>query len=123
MLTIVPRVPVRTISRALACATRNTPDRLTSSTPFHASSPSSRLAPRATVPALLTTIAGAPRSALLLAIASATLAASVTSSAYARTSPGRSTAAPISAATVRPSSMRRPASATLAPCAASTFAK
>jgi hypothetical protein len=72
---------VRTISRALACATRKTPERLTSRTSFHASSPSSRLGARAIVPALLTTIAAGPRSALARAIASATLAASVTSSA------------------------------------------
>ena len=81
MLTIVPRVPVRTISRALACATRNTPERLTSTTSFHAASLSSRLGARATVPALLTTIAGVPSSAPIFAIAAAMLAASVTSRA------------------------------------------
>ena len=79
MLMIVPRVPVRTISRALACATRNTPERLVSIAPCHCASASSRLGARAGMPALLTTMAGTPSSATICAIALATLAASVTS--------------------------------------------
>src|SRR5436190_2112648 len=123
MLMIEPRTPPASIACALACATRNTPERLTSTTPCQSSSRTSMLGARKTLPALLTTIAGVASSSPIAAMAAAMLARSVTSIAYARTSSGLSTAAPISAATVRPRSMRRPASATRAPWAASTPAK
>ena len=75
------------------------------------------------MPALLTTICGTPSSATMAAMALATLAASVTSIAS-----GAHVAGPLNGGAdlggqFAPSSMRRPAIATFAPCAASTRAK
>ena len=53
MLTTVPPWPAATIARALACATRNTPDRLTSTTLRQSSSGTSRLTARPAIPCVV----------------------------------------------------------------------
>src|SRR5581483_4643774 len=120
MLMIDPPVPFATMRRAAAWPTRNTPSRLTDITLRHSSSlVRVKKAPDG-MPALLTRMVMGPSADSAWPTARSTEARSVTSMATAAASPPPWR---ISASSRRSTSIRRAASATLAPASASTRAK
>ena len=121
MLMMLPPWPCSRMRCATDCATRQAPVKLTSTTPDHSSSDSSRHGLVVATPALLTRMRMAPSSRSTLATALATLSGRITSM---RTTIASPPLARISVASRLPPSTRagRPARL-LAPAAASVSAK
>src|SRR5207344_2892433 len=120
MLMMLPPRPFAFMWRAVACATRQAPFRLTSTTLAQSVSVTSRNGLVTATPALFTRIVTGPSSPAASSMAARTLSGSVTSIAWILARPP---AARISASTFCPTFVRRPTRATLAPAVANVSAK
>src|SRR5688572_7546746 len=120
ILMMLPPLPAATMARAPACATRQAPSRLVFMTLCQSSSVSSMEGLVCAMPALFTTMSGAPTAFATAANAASTDAGSVTSIATAIALPP---APPISPTSLSRRSVRRAQAATVAPSASSRRAK